>query len=455
MKQISIAALMMTLPLLWVSLLPAGSEGSIKPFHVAALALIGITVSTRSGWTGILSVHRSTKPFTYSVMMYLLFIALPLVVFKEPYFSSGAVAKEVFAIATGFSISAVTYGFIVRNAPPSRVISIVGLLTLIMTLGVLSYSLYATGRNPLDTIRLAFSRGDPDIIIFNLFRASLAEAAQSEEVRSNLRHGIVSGLYVSVLFSSIAFSMNQPARFIGRALHGLTWILLTAVILLSFSRSLGLTLLITLGAALVIQAKRSTSDLQRFAIFAGALCIVAGLFASIMGDLIVERLVNDTGSYTGRTQAMSLAFDAILASPVVPLERNALLPSPHNAILRAWLGAGFLAAVAMAIALVYLLRAWIGVFFCGLRADRWVVSISPTIVLAAGALPLIRFFTAGSGVNTVQEWTALGIFLGSWAALKSRSHQSVVQKTNKQRRTHSRAVADASLSGQTSNPTSL
>lgn len=444
MLSISFAFLLSTLGLLWIALAPTGVGGSIKYFHVAAIAFAVLTYLRKDGWRGTAQVQRRVWPFTAAVALYLIAVIVPLGIFENTYYTQADLIKEVFAVWVAFPVSAFVFGLSDRSI--SRYFPLVGTVTILLTVGLLMEGLIASGRDPLYLIMTALRTADPNLIIFGVFRSSFVAVAQTEDVRSNMRHGIMSGIFVAVLFSSMIYAGRGNSPLLVRVVHWSTWLATVVIILMSLSRSLILSLIAFGATLLAIRLGRSRDPLKVLLILSLACVALLGVVVSALGPVLMERLFEDTDSYTGRLSAIGIAFDAIGSAPFFPSESNVNVPAPHITILKAWIGGGLLAAIGASIMIAYVLRAWFVMFMVAIVPARWPLkNLEASCLLGIGLIPIVRFFTAGSGVNTVQEWVALGIFLGGWAAFQNARRKGVIAVTPRLARKMAAIIGDSSL----------
>ena len=180
----------------------------------------------------------------------------------------------------------------------------------------------------------------------------------------------------------------------------------TSLLVLSLSRSILIAALVWPLLALLRSARRRELSPKQVAVLYGAVLAFGGLLVSGLGLVIFNRFATDTAGYEARAGNY---FDAFAALPDVWVTGgyDTAGQSSHNFVFDTLLRNGIFAAVPAAVIVGFLLLVFA---LLTARLPRLPSSMVP--VVAALALPLVRFVTSGGGLLPPVEWVALAFVAG-------------------------------------------
>jgi hypothetical protein len=291
-----------------------------------------------------------------------------------------------------------------------------------VTIGVFLVSFVAaasySGGEVLQYLFLAVRTGDPDILIFRVFRQIIATSGEGtlETVRANMRHDIGMGILLSAMISLtfVRSYLNQRIRFA----VALTIVGSIGIALLTLSRA---TMFIGLlaGAYVLLGGLSTNRDLRRvFPIIMAPGIVAVLLFLSPLGNLLVARLFQ-TRSYDERGTALSESLRIIYSNPIFPTERGIIdlfSGNSHVVLIEMWKYGGAFGAVA-ALSLLLALG------FALVRSQLWIQRSTkraadgiPNLLVGSSLLmfPVVRYLTAGGGLG-MTDWAAVGVAAGCFA----------------------------------------
>lgn len=412
---LGLVALALTLPLEWTTLRGVG-PGYLKPFHLAVIAL-GVAALCR--WRPGSLIRPVWRRHGALFGLYALLLGVFLtagLAFAQPFESRATVFRQATYAVSGLLVAATTLKLAGR--PAQRWIAPAAILAPLVLVAALALSLAAQGQSIVSLVGQAVSRADPDIIANRLLRGAFRNDANLSEVNANLRHNVFGGLLVALLLG-LACAPALRAHFprLRRAcLAGALVAMALVVLSLSRSTTLCLALILLLPALRVLARGRARTAHVLGAV--ATVLVAAIVVLSPLGTLFANRITS-TGSYESRIAAAGSGFvENAAGAAVIGTSRASVDKTPHNFVLRSWLGGGVVAAVVAAAILLYLSREWVREVRYYLRGDPWPLPFGQVWVLGLGLLPLVRAFTAGGHFHIV-EWVAIGLFLGFTAAAAS------------------------------------
>ena len=380
-----------TLPLQWQVLAPT-PVGQVRYFHLGALMMIAIA---RPEITQVRVLLRKASPATAAMVVLTIFAVLTALI-------HGGLWANPIQHAAYFVVGVVfaTALFIALSHPAGKARLVWAAPVAVITfLIIFSRTLQTAGIDPVETFQRAISSGDPDVIIFGLFRAAFATSDQ-DEVRANIRHEIFAALLVAVYTTCLAKKVSARAAVIA----GTGVIAAVVLVMVSLSRAS------TLAAMLVVIAVATRVVLRNFlsrgtlAVF-GALLIASLLTGPRFANLLYRRFFEDTGSYESRLD--TYAYSNVDLFQRVLLGGPELEVSTHVMATDMLLRGGFVAGMAALILMV---------IFVGRTATAFTryledLSLANLSAFGAGALVVVRSMTAGGGYLGQVEWAAFGVLV--------------------------------------------
>ncbi len=277
----------------------------------------------------------------------------------------------------------------------------------VVLVAALSYSMLVNGVNPARVFARTIASGDPEILQKELFKSAFVGFGfDASVVRGNIRHEVFGALLMAMGLSSVCAYLRPPAPGWERWLFRGSLALGAGLLLLSMSRSVMIAAAIwpVLLQLRYLMAGRISRNFPL--IVAGAVALVSGLLILGVAQVVWVRFTQDTSSYEKRDELISRAF-ANLSDSAFSGGVETASASSHNFIIDTWLRAGFVAAAAAA--LVVLFVAWrFGSLVVRLpREPVWVVPMTALL-----ALPLVRFVTAGGGLVPPVSWVTIAVVTG-------------------------------------------
>ncbi len=406
---IALLVFLATLPLEWITLTGL-LGGFIKPFHVAALAMIAVSLVR---WRphrllGRVLARFGTVYFGYAFVLAIAFFGG--LTRTDPYLAQAEAIRGAFYLATSAVVAGLILALLAR--PPRRGLAWAGIITLIALLVALVAALSSQNLNPFLILRDAVVQGDPDIIARRLLRSAFRTDEGLEDAAPNLRHKVFGALLVAVFLGLACRSLIDRRRTLLRTVLLIGGALGCAVTLLSLSRSLLVCLVITMTFFPMRALLRDRVRPMQAAATGLAVLLVIAVAFSPVGQLIFNR-ISATGSYEARLEAAGPSFiEEFLPALLLGTTKSAVETAPHNFILNSWLAGGVLAAIAAIVVIVSFFIVWLReAYRCLTSRSGWVLPVGQVWVLGVGVIPLVRSFTSGNLFHMV-EWTAIGLFLG-------------------------------------------
>lgn len=258
-------------------------------------------------------------------------------------------------------------------------------------------ALRSNGFSPLVAVQQALVSGDPNTLIYGLFRNGFADSDLARG-RASTRHEILAALLVAVFVTCLAIGV----RLAGRIVSGVAVVAIALFVLAGLSRSIllwGLLLVLAVGARIVI--RRQLGAGQLIALLVGA--AAAALMGPQVGPVLYRRVFVDDESYNARLDAFSYSSEELWGRIFGggPDVTN----STHTLITDTLFRSGWLACLAAVVVVAVIARYG---FVAFLRYNN-AASAATLAAVGAGTLVLVRAFTSGSGYLHLAEWVAFGI----------------------------------------------
>lgn len=271
--------------------------------------------------------------------------------------------------------------------------------TLIVALGV---ALTINHINPATVFSNAVKSGDPSVIEAQLFRPAFAGFGYSTaDAVSQIRHEVFAGLLVGLLVASWAQHIVPFERRSARWTSQLAVVVASLLIVLSLSRSVQLAAVSWPLLALIRIAARGVITRRQIVALVGVTVVVAVIAASGFLVVIIQRVTQDSTSYTERGAKLGEALQVIGQYPWFGGHYDDTISS-HNFVIDAWLRGGVVMAGLMLVAMFIIVgRLLVNVSMLG-RAPAFLIPVTAALVL-----PLVRMFTIGAGLLTPPEWVSL------------------------------------------------
>jgi len=289
-----------------------------------------------------------------------------------------------------------------KDQSAMRVLRWAGVVTTCMLLAALELALTINHVNALHVLASAATSGDPSVIEAQLFRPAFAGFGISDaEAVSQLRHEVFAGLLVSLLIASWAQQRIPFNRRSARWLSQSAVVVASLLIVLSLSRSVQIAALswpLLAGLRVVMLGRVTRRQLVTLALSA---LVVVGVTASGFVGVIVQRITQDSSSYSERGAKLGAAIDTIGQYPWTGGHYEDAISS-HNFVIDAWLRGGVVMAACMLAVLLFVVWRLAANVSVLAHAPAWLVPAT-----AAFALPLVRMFTIGAGLMTPPEWVCL------------------------------------------------
>lgn len=407
----------------WVRLSHESWEGNLAWFHIAAIVFALCVMCEAKARRALVEVQRTAWPITLGTAVYVVMLLSAVGLLDEHFASKQIIVRQVFSLAIFVS----TAGFIVsrlRDGTGSILLCIAVATAFGFTVAMMARALSSSGQNPWWVLTQALQSGNTNDFIFGLFRNAFSAglkgtSLEDVEVRSNLRHGIISALLCSALISQLflAQAKRVPAIIKHIAIGGTISVLLFTLV--SLSRSMMLILAIY---ALVLTGLWFVQKKYIYVIGSISVITFISVFVfsySRLGTTLENRVFSETSAYQGRLLGIQLAMEEINRHPLFPDASGAKLPSPHNFLFDAWLGGGLIAAVAALVSMVTIAVLWARLAAWSASGEHWARWQMCAPILGAGIIPMVRFVTAGSGTLHLGEWISLALFVGGWHYMHS------------------------------------
>lgn len=403
-------------PIVWVRLF----NTSIAPYHVVAIGVIFTVLLARGFMSNAEDVFRSARLIWFGALATILAMALSFTkaqVIYEPFYF----LKYVVFVVTAFA-SAILMLAIVRRGAFSY-LGLVPAFVSIVFLVFISFQFAAADIDPFATLALAIARSDPNIVIFQFFRASFNATNSGLEYRSTLKQNLSLSFVAIIPLGILALQFIPRGKKILRyiAIAGLLFCVIMAIA--PFSRAAWLALAL-IGACYAMTFVRSARGLVVFAaglIFGIPAVFLIGSGSEIFG--LLEARFSSADSVEARIYATEEHWQAIGESPIFGRSNYDQIWS-HNVLIDSWSAFG-LAGLAGSLlfflgtllifgkALIFVLTKPVG--------QRYVHA-----TIAALMCPVIvRIFTVPNVTVDFPVWVGLGIAVGlaadAWAETASAS----------------------------------
>ena len=396
----------------WFGLAGAGSL-SLKWFHIAAAGLVVLVVIAPDLGARLEVIVNRWGAFWTAIAVYLAAVLVTHILRPEPFLPLSLFARQLVYAGAGMILAIAALSLVTERA--RRPLAWSALLSATVALVALFEPLIRRGLNPVSLLIDGFLGGQPDIVIFGLFRASFASAGglADEAVRANLRHGLASALALSIFLTAMVRldlgKWNRRIANVGITVAGL-------IVAITLSRSIILAMLAWLAIVTARPLFKGRASLLRWALPAFLAGSVALLALSPMGEVFEERFLTNEGSVTARSanveDTLQHADDYLLGANDIEIDA-----SPHNVVLDALLAGGLVGSLAalvffglLAAAVVHLTVQYL------VDAPTWHLPVSRACAIGIGLIPVVRFLTAGGGMLSFGEWAAAGAFFALTAA---------------------------------------
>lgn len=392
-------ALFATLPLVWVRL-GSGPVGTIGYFHLPALALI-VAALRPSRMRLAFSVIGATPYIWAAFTLLMLVTAVSFLNIEAPFDLSDIVRQTFYAGAAIAAGAALLECY--RNGAERHLIWAAP-LALAVFVYVMNENL---GGTFFSTLQTALAQGDPNVIIFKLFKVAFAAASDvADEAQSNWRHDIMFSLVLAGLASIMgARAAKGMSRLIGLACVALV----VAVAVLSMSRSAWLALAIMGAVSFMAIYPRSPRLMMITPIvlpFVLAVGVYLFAFTSIPW-LLIDRLA-DGSSYEGRATYASdrlAAFDSSSLLTGLPYRMG----WAHHLFIDYLTATGIVGGIAAAALLGFSCLRILDLALRSLSAADPQVRFNLTVAACLMAMPVTRFISAPKGHPFLAQWVAMGL----------------------------------------------
>ena len=402
--------LLAALPLVWMRIM-ASDWGNMAYFHIGALALMVCVAADPRARSGVFEAAGKTRHIWIAVALLFLVTLFSFLKVDPPFPASDLVRQGFYALsalAAGGAILALYHANQLRHlvwAAPAAIVTF---------LYFMYVSLIASGANPFRIISLAISSGNPDALIFPLFRSAFnGGTAAVAEVRANARHDVVFALLLAALASGIGLvDAGRRARQIAKA--AIATIVLVAIF--TFSRSAWLAMFLMAALFLSATTARTNKGIVIWAligqVFAAAM-VYLWAFTPVVSMLSTRLFAS--ASYEGRSSS---------AAALLERARDHLWTGVPDLVADDWahnLFVDYLSAAGIAGGLValFLILATVAAI-----VRYWLIAVgSPQTrvlhLLCASflVLPLVRFVTAPKGHPSMSSWVAIGFASALMAVL--------------------------------------
>lgn len=383
-----LVVLLAVLPLQW-QVLAITPLGVLRPFHIAALVMLALaaTSGVGAGWAAVAPGLR-----TVVLGVWLVTVPLVLAAVLGGWVWAEAVQNAVYAVV---AVVAACLGWIALQSEGGRRVLALAAPVALVVFAVMFYrSSQAAGVSVTSALSRALG-GDPNALMFGLFKAAFAQGDVDAVARTNFRHEIMGALLIAV-----AYSLAAARR---TALVAVSSTLAVGFCVLSLSRSVLLALFLVALVLVFVAVSRASSGVA-MALFFGVPALVAALLTVAAGlpSLLYERLFLDTAGYEGRLGAWDLEASEVAERLLIggpPLDH-----STHTLLGDAAMKGGLVAAVG-------------AVILIGAAVSRW-MALGRHCLHAGTSWPLVggllgcsvfisRAFTTGGGLLHLVAWMGL------------------------------------------------
>jgi hypothetical protein len=408
----SLIAFIALTPVVWIR--PMGNFLAL--FHIAGMVMTGLACLQPGAYKAFALVADRGKWIWWPSLALLAVMCLMLVKRHPPY-APMDIAKHAAYLALAFGSAGATY--ILWRERALHLLSWTPLVSIVVLFAFMQYAMLGTGVSLWSAIAFTIETGDPNRLIFGLFKTLFA--SDLEEARANMRHGMGQGLLCAVLAGILGalYAPRQRVVWIGGALA-------VGMIALTFSRSTWLAAILALG----LFSLQFFSSGKRLYIGFNILLACGAVFAMLpIGRVFLTRL-ESLGSYQGRLSASADRWQAAGQNMWFGSDYPVLFKA-HNLLIDHWASAGILGGVAAffllcavaTMALQSALRS--GTSPHPKRRIAWAVAAGMLLMV------LVRYFTAPDGLPQIGTWIAMGMAVGILACLMQavRSPQNKWVKT--------------------------
>jgi len=404
-------AVILSAPIQWQRIVNIGGL-SLASFHIFSfLFCFSIFLNKKI----LRSIKLSQIIIICSALFYYLFLLFIASVFVDGHYDFRDLIRQIFYIVTslsvGFYLSATKFHF--RNV--NMVVFTISLAPFLLIF--LMWLAISEARDPMDTLVMAISGKDPDLLIRQIFGAAIRSGEENlNSVQASLRHQI-SGAILAVLFFNIAiFIANYDLLIRSSKLFFFASVFLSVIVIAaSMSRSIILAGIVAYMVHLVFTIKFKARFLLY--IMAVSICGIFVLFGPI-GEMLYTRILGNTTSYSVRIDNTSSAFQSIDNNIIFGMLSKA--ESSHNLIIDFWMVFGIFGLISSTFLIGSLVIRSYVVGFIGYQSHSAILKLGCIAV----NLPLIRWMTASRGQLSFPEWLCIGLVLAC-IMLNERSNRCV------------------------------
>lgn len=388
---IAVLIFMAALPLQW-QVLAVTPLGIVRWFHIAAVVMFLIALP------GGARLQHVVGQMKLSLAAATLLTASGIVTAVAYDGQWTPLAQQAVYILVGISFAAVIWTA-QESSAGRRTLVWTAPVTAAVFVIVFTRTLQANGVNYVAAFRRAFTGGDPNALIFGLFRAGFVDLTTAQG-RANTRHEIVAALLVAVFVTCMAGKVRLPVKLVSGV--GVSAIL--AFSLIALSRSIMLALLVTVlavGARFLLRGRLSLTQITSLA----GLIVVLVIAVPLTGNLLASRIFGESASYDERIDAFYYPSSELLGR--VFGGGPDLLSSTHTLIGDTLLRSGWLGCLGAMIVVFFTLRR------SGMAFQQYcqTTGLYPLVAFSCGALFVVRAFTSGQGYLHQVEWVAFGILV--------------------------------------------
>lgn len=404
------------LPLQWYVIIPATPGGAVRLHQVGVLVFAGLVamlLRKRVLWRAA----EVAQPFV------IMFVAL-LVWWLAVAMYHGQLAVSALEQGAYLVVAVCTAAFFMRAAKSPHALAALRWSAAVSAVAVIigmASSLLRNGVNPVVIFQQAFASGDPEVLQRQLFRtAFVGYGYDAEDARAQFRHEIIGAVLLSLYVSAFAARLlpfNSRSATIG---YRISLGVGVALLGLFFSRSVILAAVLWPALEVFRVLRAGNLSVRHLWLIYGVLGLISAAGLVGLAQMLWSRFTTDTYSYAQRGGLYEAAFQSLgtgTAWLVGGVEVRG--QSSHNFVIDAWLRGGIIMAVLAAAIMLWLLLVWLRNASRLHLEPSWMVP-----VVAALGLPIVRMFTAGSGLITVVGWVSLGFVFGVLAFRRELRKQS-------------------------------
>jgi O-antigen ligase len=429
---------MLTLPVPWIELVHLG-KFSVKPVHVALLALSLNLLFSHRLRQGLIDVAAEAWPFALAYAFYLAFLLFSSAWGSYVYGTSGIGqgAKYVPYFIAFFIVAA--YFSQYRMLRLDRAVLLGGTLSIALFLSLFALVFTFVGKNLFIEYLKAIARGDAKAlqfefygILFNYASGEVVTKENAEFISVSLRNTLM-GYFISLIVWIWAIRPASGTSQRGsQAVRVVLSTICALLVLLSVSRSNILVLVVAFmlaftGRAFLENPKAEGGWGIRILIFGSVvvlgslLVIMVGAAASGFGDLLLDRIM--ALSRDPRLSQYEASLGYIDRAPFFGYGIGAEVPGfglqVHNIFLAAWFQSGIVGLAGSLAFYGLIWAAWLQAALCFIRDNQVSSRLARHWILALPILPLFRSLVGGEGGNfTLIEWACLASFFGLLVAYR-------------------------------------